>query len=322
MSETHVTIERACSISGFTPQHIERLCGRGILTCTDNAGVRMIEVAALERYAAERKAQRKSSTQNAEDSEETIMIGGIKYVSTNRAARLSGYNVSQIEELVQNNSIAKKYFGERLFVGLESLFSYRRTAHIQQTVAPTIQEKNDIPEKITRPLTKEVMSLVPLIPVPVVAPEIPVNQVPSAPEIAPLQRREKTPEVYIPARYEEDPEKNFLPDIPEKITIHREQNPSPALYSEKERLEYIQRRDRTAHRAITKNSTYMQQPGIPQSSRGVLKILSYSLIGVAALLGIIFMYLSSFYTPRMVEESPVFGPLLRASTSTIQYYSK
>ncbi len=291
MSETHVTIQRACGISGFTQQHIERLCSKGIITCVEQKGVRMIEVATLEKYA-ERKSKLKMPVPQAKKttvdaSEESIVISGIKFVSTNRAARLVGYSEPEVCALANTDKIQKKFFGERLFINLESLFEYRRSAYthpMSQPLSVTVPKQQEAYTKIVRPPEKS------------------------------------TP--YIPARYEPSSEKNFLPDIPEKVQVNRIKIHTEPLYSEKEREEYIERRNRTAHRTVTKNSVFMQQPKAPDVRRSSLRKYIYAGIIAIATIGILFAYMRVTYTSKTAEESSLFGPLLRATTGTIQYYSR
>jgi hypothetical protein len=131
VNETEVTMERAAQLTGFTHHHLERLIKAGILKTQQKDDVRMIDLSTLEQYS-EKRAQKKAAQPTAEDghdSEETIVTGGVKYVSVNRAARLSSYSQTHIRELADAGDITTKYFGERLYVSIESLFSYRRVSH-------------------------------------------------------------------------------------------------------------------------------------------------------------------------------------------------
>jgi hypothetical protein len=133
VNETEITIDKAIQLTGFSRHHLERLIKAHVVKAREENGVLVLDVASLESYS-EKRAQRASRGKSeVEDNEETIVTNGAKYVSLNRAARLSGYAVQYIQQLTGEGNIQSKQFGQRTYVDIESLFSHRRAVHAQQS---------------------------------------------------------------------------------------------------------------------------------------------------------------------------------------------
>lgn len=133
VEEREVTIERAIQLTGFSHHHLERLIKAGVIESSERDGVRLLKVASLEAHSekrAQKRAQKKEA--RAVEQEESIVTDGAKYVSLNRAARLSGYTQEYIQNLVTDGVVHTKFLGERLYIGIESLFAHRRAIHAQQ----------------------------------------------------------------------------------------------------------------------------------------------------------------------------------------------
>jgi hypothetical protein len=399
VNETHVTIERAVSISGLATQHIERLCSKGILTCVTKDGVRMVEVAGLEKCTAQKKMNPSGNGDTEDSSEEALVMDGVKYVSLNRASRLTGYPELDIVELAESPEILKKYFGERLFVGLESLFIYRRTEHVQHVLPNNVPEhidepvvsatrtslnealsisaaslkKNTVEEAVSiskneahmQPAESSVSYVVPTVvqqqnisepsvrPQPSTEVVPPLQSVHSAnipktsqkesikilrvtdledsdthesitsfsAKIAPVRRMQKSEEIYVGAAYEQDTEQNFLPHIPEKEAQPVVKNSVEISSIPLLRDAYIPKRDRTLHRTITKDSVFMHQPEGREEASSLLRNIVFSLAAVLTLLVLFVLSIMFVYTTDSAEHSRILGPILKATTSSIQYYS-
>lgn len=132
VNETEVTIERAVQLTGFTRHHLERLVKAGVIRSKESDGERVLDVASLEAYSEKRAQKRAQKKDIVADQEESIVTDGAKYVSVNRASRLSGYTQEYIENLGTDGTIQTKFLGERLYVDIESLFAHRRAVHAQQ----------------------------------------------------------------------------------------------------------------------------------------------------------------------------------------------
>ncbi len=133
VNETEVTIERAIQLTGFSHHHLERLIKAGVVESSEKDGVRLLKVASLEAHSekrAQKRAQKKEA--RAAEQEESIVTDGAKYVSLNRASRLSGYTQEYIQNLTTEGVVHTKLLGERLYIDIESLFAHRRAIHAQQ----------------------------------------------------------------------------------------------------------------------------------------------------------------------------------------------
>jgi hypothetical protein len=154
VNETEITIERASQLTGFSRHHLERLIKVGVLKTKDKDGVLMLDVSSLEHYSQKRaeKSHKKVELEQSTD-EESIVMAGVKYVSLNRAARLSGYTQEYIHTIAREGTIETKQFGERQYISIESLFAHRRAIHAQQAKWYEQQpkaKKTDEPVKIHR----------------------------------------------------------------------------------------------------------------------------------------------------------------------------
>ncbi len=158
----------AAAFSGYSKDYIGQLCREGKVECRRVSGQWQIDKDALEAYkAGERDAEARqhddddaagltlytSKTGNVRN--DTFTYDGIEYISTGRAADLTGYAQDYVGQLARSGEVVARRVGRRWFVGRASLVAHKKEnddalAQVQAqssgvTVAPIEKEQTHTP---------------------------------------------------------------------------------------------------------------------------------------------------------------------------------
>lgn len=301
VNETEVTIERASQLTGFTRHHLDRLVKAGVLHAKDKDGISVLDVSSLEAYS-EKRAQKKAQKKDVvNDQEESIITDGAKYVSLNRAARLSGYTQEYVQGLGRDEVIQTKYLGERLYIHIESLFAHRRAIHAQQ--AKWYEEQARENKQKEDPVVVHRVSIygkdeTPLFPV--LSSKHQQQHAPVAEERMQHGSRLKTAVVERPRKSTPSPFAMRAPERPASITVH----------------------EPVKTRAIAEDVRPIPQRKSRAPERSILKLTSIAITASATALSLYIAFMMLTAQPHTARAAFIIGDVLGITETTIPYYRK
>ncbi len=301
VNETEVTIERASQLTGFTRHHLDRLVKAGVLHTKDKNGTMVVDVSSLEAYSEKRVQKKAQKKEVVNDQEESIITDGAKYVSINRAARLSGYTQEYVQGLGRDEVIQTKYLGERLYVDIESLFAHRRAIHAQQAKWYEEQAKGN--KQKEEPVVVHRVSIYAKDDTalfPVLSSKHHHHEAPVAEERMQHGSRLKTAVVERPRKSTPSPFAMRAPEKPAAVTI-----------SEPVRT-----------RAIAEDVRQVPQKRTRPKTHSISKLASIAVIACAALSSVYMAFIMMTAQPQTARAAFLIGDILGITETTIPYYRK
>lgn len=307
VEEREVTIERAIQLTGFSRHHLERLIKARVIDAHEKDGVQLLKVSSLEAHSekrAQKRAQKKE--ERAAEQEESIVTDGAKYVSLNRAARLSGYTQEYIQNLTTDGVVHTKFLGERLYIDIESLFAHRRAIHAQQ--AKWYEEQAQAQAR-TRVKKEE----------PVVVHRVSIYSKDETPLFPVLSSKHHQAAPVVEERMQTGSRlKTVVAERPRKST------PSPFAVSAPKRPAAITVAEPIKTRAVaTETNTEIVRPK-PQrkQTRSFIRSLAKGITVLASIMSIYIAATLLFAQPQTARAAYVVGDILGLTEATIAYYSK
>ena len=303
VEEREVTIERAIQLTGFSHHHLERLIKAGVIESTEKDGVRFLKVSSLEAHSekrAQKRAQKKEA--RAAEQEESIVTDGAKYVSLNRAARLSGYTQEYIQNLTTDGVVDTKFLGERLYIGIESLFAHRRAIHAQQ--AKWYEEQA---QARTRTKKEE----------PVIVHRVSIYNKDDAPLFPVLSSKHHHEQPVAEERMQTGSRlRTVVAERPRKST------PSPFAVTAPERPAAVKVAQPVQTRATQEAVREVPRTTVQRKPSRALRLGAQVVTCLATVLSIYIASTLAFAQPQTARAAYVIGDILGVTEATVSYYSK
>ncbi len=128
-----ISTTEAAKSSGYSKDYIGQLCRNSKVECRQVSGHWYVNSDSLDAYKGTNdsdKSEVKSSDVSTTDEgvvrDDTITHDGDEYISTSRAAELTGYTQDYIGQMARSGEVAAHRMGRRWFVGNDSLLSHKK----------------------------------------------------------------------------------------------------------------------------------------------------------------------------------------------------
>ncbi|PCI31132.1 hypothetical protein COB52_00280 [Candidatus Kaiserbacteria bacterium] len=128
-----ISTTKAAESSGYSKDYIGQLCRNSKIECRQVSGHWYVNSDSLDAYKGTNdsdKSEVKSSDVSTTDEgvirDDTITHDGDEYISTSRAAELTGYTQDYIGQMARSGEVAAHRMGRRWFVGNDSLLNHKK----------------------------------------------------------------------------------------------------------------------------------------------------------------------------------------------------
>ena len=131
----YVTSSRAAQLSGYSQDYVGQLCREASIACKRVSGEWQVDIAALLAYKKRFNPDTVSSRQGsdapnisteAHEKDESIINGDDTYISSQVAAKRTGYSQDYIGQLARSGSVKAKKVGRKWFIDQSSLTEHKK----------------------------------------------------------------------------------------------------------------------------------------------------------------------------------------------------
>lgn len=141
-NQNYLTTEEAGILSGYTIDYVGQLCRAKKIECRRVSGHWFVNETSFRSYLTSNGITPKEDTKERGatehmESDDIFVREGVEYISTARAADLTGYTQDYVGQLARGGEITARKVGRRWFAGRESLLQYKKANElpIQQSDA-------------------------------------------------------------------------------------------------------------------------------------------------------------------------------------------
>lgn len=151
-NKTYLTTEEAAQTAGYTIDYVGQLCRNKKIACTRVSGHWFVERENFHAYLQSNGIQPRDVNTGEESSAQVtgdgvVMHDGVEYISTARAADLTGYTQDYVGQLARSGEVAARKVGRRWFTAREALLKHKK----ENALAPAQDSiRIDTPESAKR----------------------------------------------------------------------------------------------------------------------------------------------------------------------------
>ncbi|MEY4747504.1 MAG: hypothetical protein RLZZ416_553 [Candidatus Parcubacteria bacterium] len=123
-----ISSKRASDLSGYTQDYIGQIARKGLVEARRIGGLWYIGTESLMKYKAqaEEYVPQAPKRENTAVAESLITLEGKDYISTGRAAELTGYHEDYVGQLARKGTIPSQPIGNRWFIERQALLDHKR----------------------------------------------------------------------------------------------------------------------------------------------------------------------------------------------------
>ena len=126
--ENLISSKRASELSGYAQDYIGQLARKGLIQGKRIAGLWYVSLDSLNAYKSDAVTYTSRPPQAAPlvaDAESIISFDGQDYVSTSRAARITGYHPDYVGQLARSGKVLSRQIGNRWYVDRDQIIAHK-----------------------------------------------------------------------------------------------------------------------------------------------------------------------------------------------------
>jgi len=123
----YISSKKAADISGYSQDYIGQLARGGAIIAQRVSGLWYIELESLKSHKekAEQYTPVPPLRTSSPESEASVSFDGRDYISTTRAAKITGYNPDYVSQLARGGKVLSRQVGNRWYVDREGLLEHK-----------------------------------------------------------------------------------------------------------------------------------------------------------------------------------------------------
>lgn len=124
----YIPTKRVAQISGYAQDYIGQLCRAGLVDSKRIGGLWYINLDSLYQYKKKADSYIPTAPRNVRvsDKDSLVSFDGRDYLSTSRAAEITGYHKDYVGQLARDRSILSKQIGNRWYVERDAIVGHKK----------------------------------------------------------------------------------------------------------------------------------------------------------------------------------------------------